>query len=200
MKKFWKIFCWILLIILFIFTFVNGILLYKNLVYGDETPDFLGYISIIMESNNMEPKLKRWDLIIDQEINTEENVNIGDIISYKYGDKIITNRVAKISIKDNQKQYLMQDDYNEKDTAIITFSNMRGKYLTTIPYIGSIVKYLRTPTGFVISLFIITVPFIIVDIISRNKKIKKIDELEKECEKAIRNREKILRDKEKRRE
>lgn len=200
MDKVKKIISWIVLIILLIFTIINGILLVKNRIYGIETPDINGYIPIIMNVDTMQPTINYYDLFIDKKITTEADLNVNDIVTYKYADKIITSRIAKIIVKDGRKNYIMLDDATQKYICEITFSNMKGKYLYTIPYIGPIIKYIRTPIGLIIAISIIVVPFLLIDIILRNKKLSKIKKLKSDVEKIVKEKEKLEIDKKKRQE
>lgn len=195
MKVAKKIILWTVLIILLVFSAINVILLIENVFYGKNVPNFMGYIPIIMETDTMKPKLDKYDLIIDTKLKSEENVNVGDIISAQIGDKIVTYRIGKVFIKDSRKNYLMKADSTNKYVAVVTFADMKGKYLFTIPVVGKIIKYTRTPEGMFFSIVLLITVFLVINCIIKLIRMLKIKKPREELNMDINTREMLKKNK-----
>lgn len=184
MKNVHNIIRWIVVIIVSIFALTNAISLFKNVVLKEDTPYVLNYTSFIVASDSMKPKFGIDDFIIDKKINSEKDIDVGDIISYKYGEDIITNRISKIVVQDGEKLYIMKGD-NTEIFVTINFLQMRGKYVYKIPYLGKLYKFIRTSLGLSISVAIIIIVIILGIVYEKRKKkkvIEKINEIKEEME------------------
>ena len=194
-----KIICWILLIIIAIIAIINVTLLVKNKIFKEKIPYVCGYVPFIMQTDDMKPVINIYDLIIDKEIKSEEDINTGDIISFQYGDKIITQKISKIVIQDGRKNYLMKSE-NSDNTIVTTFPNMTGKYVFKILYLGQVIEYTRTPFGLVLSIIIIVIPFIIVDLIIKRMRINKLNKMKEELNQSIKEKQKLEEDENRRKQ
>lgn len=119
-----------------------------------EIADFMGYKPTICISNSMENEFKVGDIVISKK-DIEESINIGDIITYREGNEIITHRVENIVLEDNKTKYVTKGDSNNSiDECLVEYSQIEGIYCYKIPVIGNIILMLQKPQGFLIVFFI----------------------------------------------
>lgn len=158
-----KILKWSIITVLILIIFINVTLLVKADINKDTIPDFLGFTPFIIVSGSMEPNIPVNDIIITRKT-PKEKIKIGDVISYKDNEAniVITHRV--VSIQNNNGEYYFEtkgDSNNSADKNLVAYSQIQGRYLFSIPLVGNIIIYVRTPRGmglvltFVISLYIL---------------------------------------------
>ncbi len=88
---------------------------------------------VIQDTNSMDP-------ILDKESNTflitprnEEDVTVGDIITYRHEDKLIIHRVINISTDDKGIYYVLQGDNNMMaDNKKVRFSDIQGIVIAVV--------------------------------------------------------------------
>ena len=164
MKIFGRILEIILTIFLISIIIVNFTLIIKGSIDKEQIPSFFGYKPFIIVSESMRPTIKINDLIITKKIE-QDKIQEGDILSYASKDNIIiTHRVIDILEENNGKQYVFKGDNNNvKDLENVEYSNIQGKYLCSIPIIGSIALYVQTPIGLAFSIMIIIVIYFTIE-------------------------------------
>ncbi|MBE6138943.1 MAG: signal peptidase I [Firmicutes bacterium] len=100
------------------------------------------YGSIAILSNSMQPLYSKGDTIVYKKLNEEEkdNLNIGDIIVYyDKNENTIIHRI--VNIQDNG--IITKGDNNENnDNQIVKLSDIKGKYIFHIKYLGSIKMFM----------------------------------------------------------
>lgn len=178
-----KILRWVISIILALIILVNFTLIIKSELNKDVIPNFLGYTPFIIVSGSMEPVIKTNDVIVTHKIN-QNDIKVGDIVSYKSSqdDVIVTHRIIEIKEENGQTIYVMKGDSNKsQDSEIVTYSKIQGKYLYSIPLVGNIVTYIKTPLGMCMVIGVVVLIYIIFDIIGR---MFEKDELDKIVRKA----------------
>lgn len=179
MKIVKKILRWIISIVLILIIIINFTLIIKSEVNKEEVPDFFGYTPFIIVSGSMEPTIKTNDVIITSKIK-EKDIKVGDVLSYKsvQDNIIITHRLIEIKNENDQKVYIFKGDNNTSvDEEKVTYSNIQGKYLYSIPYIGTLVTYVKTPSGMAMVIAVILLIFVIFEIIERMFEEKEIVKL-----------------------
>ena len=101
----------------------------------------------VVMSGSMEPVIHTGSLIFIDKNDTD--VKAGDIIAFHKGDISVTHRVSGIN---EDGTLITKGDANEtEDPAPVAREQVMGTYLFTVPFLGYVVTYLRTPFG--ISLF-----------------------------------------------
>ena len=148
----------------------------KANINHDTLPDFLGYKPLIVGSNSMEDVFEVGDLTISLEVE-EDELEVGDIISFwdSEGDTVITHRIAEITTEENGETiYITKGDMNDEvDEEAVTFSQIEGKYVWHIKYIGKIILWLQEPQGLIIAFLLpLVVCILIYNHISKRNKIK----------------------------
>lgn len=104
----------------------------------------------------MEPSIKNGDVVITKKV-PEEKIQVGDIITFKQDADIITHRISRIE-EENGKKYITKGDNNNiEDSSKITYQEIKGKEIITIPYLGKIINILQNKIVFWIILLIILI-------------------------------------------
>lgn len=160
MEKVKKILKIILIIFAIIICVFNVVLIIKAHNNKGELPDFFGYTPCMIISGSMEPKIPVNSIIVTKKVD-KNKIEVGDIVSYipKNESKLVTHRVVKMTYlpsnyTDNKTGnghdilYEIKGDNNKhSDEYLISYSQIKGKYLFTIPLLGKIVSLLKTPIG-----------------------------------------------------
>ncbi len=160
----------------------------KANINHDELPDFAGYKPLICASNSMENVFEVGDLTITKEV-TESELEKGDIITFwdSNHSTVITHRIEKIT-KDEKGNtiYITKGDMNnEVDEETVEFSQIEGKYVGHIKYIGNIILWLQKPTGLIVAFL---VPIAIIALVYRHS-LKKKEIKDKRKEKLLKRME-----------
>ena len=75
---------------------------------------------------------------------------MGDIISFRQGQSIITHRISKVILSDMQKSYITKGDNNlAEDDEIVKYDDIIGKVIYVMPYLGSLIKILKNKYFFI---------------------------------------------------
>ena len=129
----------------------------------------------------MEPEIMTGSVVFSTLKN--EEVNKGDIVVFKSPDNeeiTVIHRVMDI----NGEEYTTKGDNNENEDSWVLFkSNILGTVIFTIPYLGYVIDFMKTPLGFGL---VLGIPALIL-IISFIKRIKDgiNDEVEKRTEEEV---------------
>src|SRR3990167_10353440 len=140
-----------------------------------KTDKFLGIQSFVVLSGSMQPTIPVGSIIYTQK---ESWYPEGSVISFKSGDATVTHRVVKVINRANTLYYQTKGDANSTvDGKEIITSDIFGKQVFSLPYVGRLIIFLKTPQGFFpLIIFPITV-FIILELWNLKKEIEK--EIEK---------------------
>lgn len=155
--------------VLIIIMVYNISLIAQSILKPNKTPSFLGVKTYVIISGSMEPNIEIGDIVVK----AEENLDIGDVISYRKGQSVITHRITQINKNENGEiEYRTQGDNNNvEDEESIKPSNIEGKVIKIVPKLGKVTLILQNK---VIIIFIFIIFYIYV---SRNyKKNKKVNE------------------------
>lgn len=112
-----------------------------------KTDIIAGIRSYMVESGSMTPTLPVGSIILDQKSDTYHR---GDIITFTRGGQTVTHRIK--TAKNGQFQ-VQGDANNTPDESLVAPSDIQGKELFMIPYIGWAAAFLKTLYGLL--LFII---------------------------------------------
>ena len=146
--------------------------------------NILGYKSYIIKTNSMEPTISINDVVITKKVK-KEKIKKGDVITFLQDGEVITHRITQI--EDNGNYTTKGDNNNIEDTFKITYENIEGKHILTIPYLGKIVQALDNKIVFLIITLIILI-FMLITIQNQEKREnrrekKKIEDKKRENEK-----------------
>lgn len=128
------------------------------------------YKAFVVQSGSMEPAIKTGSVVITK---TEDNYKIGDIITFSLNGKSkehITHRIINISDKFETKG----DANEEPDLWQADPTQIVGKSILSIPYLGYFADFVKTPKGFVLLVVIPTSIVIYEEMKSILRETKKI--------------------------
>jgi len=154
-------------------------------------------------SPSMEPNLRVYDIIVDQRIDSVNDIKIGDVITFIStssisSNKTVTHRVIDIIVdEEGNYQYKTKGDNNlSPDLAYAEYDNIIGKVLFKIPQLGRVQFFLANQGGWLVAVVIPAVIIIVKDIMKIfkltkvNKKAESLTLKEKEAEKEREKRKK----------
>ena len=161
------------------------ILIAQSIVKPNVAPSIFGIKTFTIISSSMEPTFKIDDIIFVKKID-ENQLQIGDIISFIQDKDIITHRIEKIEKNEGGLVFITKGDANSTtDINKVKLSQIEGKYIFKISKVGKIFYILKNKVVFTIG----TIILIICYIIENNKISKKIERKEKrEHYETIKNR------------
>ena len=94
------------------------------------------YQLIAIASNSMVPVFSKGDGLLIEKCDVD-NIEVGDILVFKNNNAVITHRVIKKEVVNNNVKFTTKGDNNKaKDEIISTSSNVIGKAHFAIKYIG----------------------------------------------------------------
>ena len=123
-------------------------------------------------SGSMEPAIPVGSIVVIKPVDPE-TLTIGDIICFKIESEsptTVTHRIINITAQG----FITKGDANEDpDTWIVKKENVVGKVIATIPYLGYLGHFVRTPIGFTLLIIIPATLLIIMEIKNIIKEVKK---------------------------
>ena len=121
-------------------------------------------------TGSMEPAIPVGSVVVIKPADTE-TLKIGDIICFKLSEPTsITHRIINIT----EEGFITKGDANEDpDQWIVKKENVIGKAIFTIPFIGYIGYFVRTPTGFILLILLPASVMIILEIRNIVKELRK---------------------------
>ena len=163
MKKFFGILEDILFIA--VITFLC-LLLYSIKV--NHTVSILNYRFYRIISNSMSPTLNPDDCIISKEVKSEEELKVGDIITFISHEENIygqynTHRIYDIveNPVSGKREYITKGDYfSSPDSSRVRIEDIKGKYIRRIPFSKVISFLVIRLTNNWVYFFVIMVPLI----------------------------------------
>jgi signal peptidase len=103
----------------------------------------------LVRSESMKPAINMGDMVITGPLGGPLNgeVKTGSIVTYQYGEELITHRVLSV---DGETLVTKGDAVEDPDPWPVTLSDVHGVYLFKIPYIGYIANFVGTRFGWFI--------------------------------------------------
>ncbi len=151
------------------------ILITQDIIKPNVTPSIFGIKTFTIISGSMKPTFEIDDLILVREYNIN-NLNDGDIISFKQDNDIITHRIVKIEKSESEIVFITKGDANNvTDINKVKSSQIEGKYIGKIPKVGKILAFLKNKVVFGIVIIFLIAGYII----EKNKISRKIKRKEK---------------------
>lgn len=151
------------------------ILITQDIIKPNATPSIFGIKTFTIISGSMKPTFEIDDLILVREYNIN-NLNDGDIISFKQDNDIITHRIVKIEKSESEIVFITKGDANNvTDINKVKSSQIEGKYIGKIPKVGKILAFLKNKVVFGIVIIFLIAGYII----EKNKISRKIKRKEK---------------------
>ena len=181
LKKVISIFQWLLTIVL-----VSVVLL---LIFTALDPVKSFRVLRVM-SGSMEPAIHVGSVVFVQKVNPE-TLRKGDVITFASADDptiSITHRLAEIENSGGNTVFKTKGDANSiEDSTEISSSQIKGKVLFSLPFLGYLSVWIKQPLGFGLLVILPAILIIISEIFSIKKSIEK--EVEKKYEESEKQRQ-----------
>ena len=104
-------------------------------------------------TNHLDDQFQMFDIIVLSHLPAEEDLELYDIVVYRYQDTYVIHRIIGIEEPNekhpNERQFLLRGDAVAwSDEFPVLYSQMQGIYEgVRIPYVGSFVMFLQSPAG-----------------------------------------------------
>lgn len=135
----------IVYIFLIVMLIINIISIVQMQRHPNETPNIFGLKAFCIVSGSMEPEINIHDVIVVKKV-TKDDLEVGDIISFRVDGEIITHRI--IQIEQNEEKELMYttkgDANNTEDGEKIRINEIEGKCVFKIGKIGYFITLLQS--------------------------------------------------------
>ena len=151
------------------------ILFIINLIFSfEENTHIFGIYMFNIVSESMEPTFYIEDLVVVKKCKLEE-LQIGDIITFKQEDRTISHRIVKIIKEKGEVKFVTKGDNNDiLDKNFIEMKNVYGKVLFSIKKVGKVIHYIQNARGFINIAFFIVIVYILVSLRDNQKNTRKI--------------------------
>ena len=148
--------------IILIILLYNLVLLGISFISKHDFNGFFRYKAYNITTNSMEPTINMGDIIIVKKVKDEENLKNGEIITHRIIDIVETN---------GEKRYITKGDNNNiPDLEKLSFSQIEGVKVISIPYLGKIIEFLENQIIFLI--IILTILIIYLYKLNKTEKIE----------------------------
>ncbi|MFD2629431.1 signal peptidase I [Oceanobacillus kapialis] len=150
MKKVWKGLGNIGIIFLVVFVLLLGFSLVQTLKQPGSNPSLFGYQLMNVLSDSMDPIFHAGDmLVLSDDVN---DVKGGDIITFKQSDgTFVTHRVISEQTTEQGRLFETKGDANNvADEGLVQEDEIYGSYSFHIPMAGSVVMFLKSPSGWIV--------------------------------------------------
>lgn len=107
---------------------------------GNKLPMPFGYGAAVVLSGSMEPTFSAGDMIIVRE---SDEFTVDDIVVFQDKDSLVVHRI----IKTDGDTVTTRGDANNVSDDPVELSDVKGKVVLCIPFVGNIVNFLKTPIG-----------------------------------------------------
>ncbi|MBQ8611066.1 MAG: signal peptidase I [Oscillospiraceae bacterium] len=136
---------WAALILVGAILGVNVYMINANRLVGEQLPMPFGYGAAVVLSGSMEPTFSTGDLIVVRE---EAAYATDDIVVYQDGNILVVHRILAL----DGETVTTKGDANNTADVPIALSAIRGRVLFHIPGAGSVVNFLKTPVGIILTI------------------------------------------------
>lgn len=163
-----RIVCIVVIVLFLPLLIVNLTLIIKGMANPDTPPDIFGYMPLAVLSGSMDDGsddcIKVNDMIFVKKADPQ-TFEKGDIITFRYGDDVITHRIVEV-IKEDDKivSFSTKGDANNTTDGLIPVEKVYGIYERRIGGLGGFAIFLQTPTGIVIFAGIPILAFVAIEV------------------------------------
>ena len=139
--------------------------------YFDKDYYILGFRSFITLSDSMNPVIKKGGLLITQRVNPD-TIRTGDIITYREGSEIRTQRVVEAVNSDGGISFITRGDASEGvNSRAVPAGDVIGRFVYSVGFAGNVMLAMRNPVNMI---FCVTgTGILILSLDAVNKRIKK---------------------------
>ena len=174
--------------VIIIILLYNIILVLISCINKIDDINFFGYKAYIITTDSMADSINSGDIVIVKEV-PEEELQIGDVITFEKDYQVITHRITKIDDETGKRVYTTKGDNNNlEDNQKIEYEQIEGKSVLTIPKLGYLFNFLENQIVFLLIVLILLI--VLFFRIRKNEKMEIMREKKKiEQEKRKENKE-----------
>ena len=136
---------------------ICALLILFTVVFATNNPISNKYKLLIVMSGSMEPVIDTKDVIL---IEKEDQYKIGDVITFAVSEtKSYTHRI----VEETEEGFVTKGDANNaNDSGVVIQENIVGKYLFSIPLIGTVILAIKQiPVGYIMLFILLAVGLIV---------------------------------------
>lgn len=122
---------------------INVYMMNASRLMGNQIPMPFGVGFAVVLSGSMEPEMSTGDLIVVCEDN---DYKVSDVVVYQNGYSLIVHRIVGI----DGDEVVTKGDANNINDAAISVSDIKGKVVMTIPYLGKVMTLIKSPIATVL--------------------------------------------------
>ena len=148
------------LVILGVILGVNVYLLNAKTVAQNALPMPFGVGCAVVQSGSMEPNLYKGDLLFVQQ---KDAYDVGDVVVYQAQNELIVHRI----VATQGSIVVTQGDANNMSDAPFDASAIKGVVVLSIPVVGYVIDFFKTPLGIVL---LLVVAILLVELSFRKEK------------------------------
>ncbi len=138
-----KIIRWILLVFCGVLIGVSVYNINANRLVRNQLPMPFGYGMATVLSGSMEPEISKGDLLIIREV---DELNENDIVVFEDKSALVVHRIIGMQ----GDKIITKGDANNVADEPIEKSLVRGEVLFWIPFVGTMIDFLKTPIGIIL--------------------------------------------------
>ena len=135
-------------VVLIVLGIVLGVSVYNmnaSAVGKNDMPMPFGVGCAVVQSGSMEPALSIGDLLF---VTQQGDYSVGDVVVYQSENILVVHRIVSIS----NDTVITKGDANNAADAPFSAQNIKGKVVVSIPVLGYLVDFVKTPLGILLLL------------------------------------------------
>jgi len=139
-----------------------------------------GYRAFVVQSGSMQPAIKAGSVVL---VGPQKEYKKDDVITFLFNPKAnlkdvkstVTHRIAEVHSDEDQISFTTKGDANDSpDREKISEGQVLGQVLFSIPYLGHVVAFTKTQTGFIVLIVIPATLIIYSELASIKKEIQRL--------------------------
>ena len=138
------------IVLILLISLVLGLTVYNwnaRRLMGNALPMPFGFGVAVVLSGSMEPTLSVNDLVFVSPVKDWSTLAAGDVIVYQSEGELIIHRI--IAINEESETLITKGDANNIEDEPIFYTQIKGKLGMHLPFVGLIVKGLKSPIGII---------------------------------------------------
>ena len=158
--------------LLAVISLVIGLMLYgwnARTLGGNAMPMPFGFGTSVVLSGSMEPELSVDDLVF---VRKADSYEIGDVVVYQSGSSLVIHKIIYM----DEDQVITKGVKNNTPDDPIKRDAIKGKAVAHIPFVGMLVRLIKTPVG---SILLILAAIVLFEWPYYKERKKALDEQEK---------------------
>jgi signal peptidase len=118
------------------------------------TPRLMGANLLVVVSQSMEPTIPMGSIVVSHPQAVDEEISVGEVITFSVADLgseevFVTHRVVEAIRNGVDVRYRTQGDgVNESDLILVAPDQIVGRMWFSLPLVGYLVAFIRTPLGY----------------------------------------------------